>query len=157
MYSWYPPIYSLYPPNVLNIPRCTQSMISPRCTYDIHLMYSWYPSDILNIPKCTHYIPPMYWTPPTYSWYPSDVLMISSDVLMMSPQCPHGIPRSTEHPRCTEHTLYRVPFEVGWFWSSHSELFRSLLLYVKKIDHPFPSYTFSDPFKSVIFAHFIDL
>ena len=48
---------------------------------------------------------------PMYSWYPPDVLMIS-------PQCTHGIPRCTEHPpmyswyppacimispRCTEH------------------------------------------------------
>ena len=67
-----PPMYSWYPPNVLNTPRCTE--YPP--------MYSWYPSDVLNTPRCTHDIPPMYsWYPPMY-WTPPDVL---------------NIPRCTEH------------------------------------------------------------
>ena len=71
----------------------------------------------------------------------SNVLMISStcimkspdvlntpNVLTISPCCTHGIPQCTEHPRCTEHTLYRVltsmtetiqstlDKEKTWFW-----------------------------------------
>ena len=34
--------------NVLNIPDVL--MISPQCTHDISPMYSWYPPDVLNIP-----------------------------------------------------------------------------------------------------------
>ena len=75
MYSW---MYSWYPSDVLNIPRCTHGI--PHVHHDIPPMY-WTSPDVLMIsPWCTHGIPPMYWTPP-------DVLNI---------------------PRCTEHTLYRV-------------------------------------------------
>ena len=63
-----------YPPNVL--------MISP----DV-LMVS---PDVLNIPRCTHIITPHA------SWYSPDVLNIP-DVLMISPQCTHGILQCTEH------------------------------------------------------------
>ena len=38
-------------------PTCI--MISLRCT-EHPPMYSWYPSDVLNTPRCTHDIPPMY-------------------------------------------------------------------------------------------------
>ena len=88
-------MYSWYPSDVLN---------TPRCTHDIPPMYSWYPPDVLmvspdvlNTPRCTHDIPPMY------SWYPPDVLMVSPDVL--------NTPNVLNIPRCTEHTLYRV---VPW-------------------------------------------
>ena len=89
-----PPMYSWYPPDVLNIPRCTHGThaswyppTSPNIPqYPPHpLMYSWYPPHAswyhrcTERPRCTHDIPPMY------SWYPPDVLMVS--------------------PRCTEHPL----------------------------------------------------
>ena len=39
---------------------------------------SWYPPDVLNISRCTEYLPMYSWYPPMYSWYPRpDVLMIS--------------------------------------------------------------------------------
>ena len=39
--------------HVLNIPRCTHFI--PQCTHDIPPMYSWYPPDVLNISRCTEY------------------------------------------------------------------------------------------------------
>ena len=76
--------------------------------HDIPTMYLCYPphesfnpSDVLNIPWCTQDIPPMYsWCPPMY-W-------TSPNVLKISLRCTYGIPRCTEHPPCTEHTLYGV-------------------------------------------------
>ena len=51
----------------------------------LYPMYSWYP------PRCTHDILPMY------SWYSPDVLNIPN-VLVVSPNMHHDIPRCTEHP-----------------------------------------------------------
>ena len=60
-------MYSWYPSDVLNIPRCTHGTLQcthdiPRCTHDIPLMYSWFPPmyswnppDVLNIPRCTEH------------------------------------------------------------------------------------------------------
>ena len=60
MYHDIPPMYWTSP-DVL--------MISP--------MYSWYPSDVLNIPRCTHGIPPhSSWYPPTFIMISPDVLNI---------------------------------------------------------------------------------
>ena len=51
-----PPMYSWYPPDVLNIPDVL--MVSPS-THGIPHTYHDIP-DVLNIPRCTHDIPPMY-------------------------------------------------------------------------------------------------
>ena len=49
----HPPMYSWYPPDVLN---------TPRCTHGVPPMYSWCPPDVLMVsPRCTEH-PPMYWT-----------------------------------------------------------------------------------------------
>ena len=45
MYSWYPPCSSWYPPDVL--------MIFPQCTE--HPPMYWTPPDVLNIPRCTEH------------------------------------------------------------------------------------------------------
>ena len=56
---WTSPDVLMISPDVL--------MISPRCTHGIPPMYSWYPPDVLNIPSCTHGIPPhVSWYPPMY-------------------------------------------------------------------------------------------
>ena len=72
---------------VFNINQRRLSICSPTWIMISPPIYSWYPSDVLNTPRCTHDIPHMN----------------------------HGIPRCTEHPRCTqdisrctEHTLRRV-------------------------------------------------
>ena len=65
---------SIENPDVLNIPQCTEI---PRCP-EHPPMYTWYPANVLNTPRCTHDIPLMYsWYPPDVRMISPDVLMVS--------------------------------------------------------------------------------
>ena len=55
MYSWYPPMYWTPPPpprRTHDILQCTHGI--PQCTHGIPPMY-WTPPDVLNIPRCTEH------------------------------------------------------------------------------------------------------
>ena len=113
-------------------------------------MYSWYPSDVLNIPRCTHGIPPhSSWYPPMY-WTSPDILMISPrcthdtpDVLN-TPRCTEHPPMYWTHiiqgeKRWTRGGLTSMQF-VPWtmiFWrtkfyvllSSVSSVYTTIMIF----------------------------